>query len=90
MSLGLCKSGCINQVFHNFNMKSVKTIEEKCGYPQLNSACGKQPVLHGAVKNGAASKQGQWPFLVALKYTQNMVFFCGGNLITSRHVITGE
>lgn len=40
------------------------------------------------MKGGTVTERGQWPFLVALTLNSTGQFFCGGNLISSRHVLT--
>lgn len=88
--VSLCSNLCINESFDGKNKSIVEAVEEKCGYPEINLECGKSDSLHGAVQRGKLAKRGQWPFLVALKKHDGNEFFCGGNLITSRHVMTGE
>lgn len=61
-------------------------VESNCGA----SSCGKTLMLSGLVKGGSQAKRGQWPFLAALENREGRKFFCGGNLISSRHVLTGE
>lgn len=55
-----------------------------------NVECGQVKVLKGLIKNGTEVKHGQWPFVAALYHLVEKKFFCGGVLISSRHVITGE
>lgn len=43
----------------------------------------------GLVIGGNRTDRGQWPFLVALRHIIENKFFCGGSLISSKHVITG-
>lgn len=50
--------------------------------------CGVVSYRKGFVKSGRDTKHGQWPFLVALVLTLNGNFFCGGSLISSKHVLT--
>lgn len=43
----------------------------------------------GLVLGGKRTDRGQWPFLVALRHIIHKRFFCGGSLISSKHVLTG-
>lgn len=52
--------------------------------------CGKVSFSSGFVIGGTKSKRGQWPFLVAVFNLETNKFFCGGNLITSKNVLTGN
>lgn len=38
---------------------------------------------------GSDTFRGEFPFLVALNYTKDSTFFCGGTLISKKHVLTG-
>lgn len=90
--LGLRSTGCMNHLFlgSNANKAIVSTVEHKCGYPELNHhLCGIHNPLRAVVKRGKVTQRGQYPFLVALIKRENKEHFCGGNLITSRHVLTG-
>lgn len=86
----MCKSNCMNQYIYGFGPLDAQTVEDKCGYPELNVQCGKSLAVGSAIVRGEVAKRGAWPFLVALKYRESLKFFCGGNLISSRHVLTGE
>lgn len=52
--------------------------------------CGKASIRAGLVVNGEQARPGEFPFLVALYKYKNDKFFCAGNLITRRHVLSGE
>lgn len=56
----------------------------------FNIDCGEVFYVQGLVIGGTTTIRGQWPFLVALHHLEANAFFCGGNLITSRHVLTGR
>lgn len=51
--------------------------------------CGEVSYAQGSVIGGTKTTRGQWPFLVALYHLEHEIFFCGGNLFTSKHVLTG-
>jgi secreted trypsin-like serine protease len=52
--------------------------------------CGKVSIRSGLVVNGEQALPGEFPFLAALYKLETDQFFCAGNLITRRHVLTGE
>jgi secreted trypsin-like serine protease len=52
--------------------------------------CGKVSIRSGLVVNGEEALPGEFPFLAALYKIADDKFFCAGNLITRRHVLTGE
>lgn len=83
----LNNSNCIDHLFHEQEeIKALaETVEEKCG-----ASCGKAQLLVGLVLGGTQAKRGEWRFLVVLELRDDNEFFCGGNLISSRHVLTGE
>lgn len=55
-----------------------------------SSECGKVEVLAPQIFYGKQTYRGEWPFLAALHFVQGMQFFCGGTLISSKHVLTGK
>lgn len=82
----LTNLACIDDMFYDDRLPAiVGIVDDKCG-----PKCGKAPVLSGRVIGGTQANRGQWPFLVALEYREGNELFCGGNLISSRHVLTGE
>jgi hypothetical protein len=53
--------------------------------------CGRRTnVGLGNVFGGAHTRANSWPWLVALKHRYTEKFFCGGSLVSERHVISGE
>lgn len=52
--------------------------------------CGKVSINAGLIVNGIEARQGEFPFLVALYKLEDDEFFCAGNLITRRHVLSGK
>jgi secreted trypsin-like serine protease len=60
--------------------------------PQIFSEdyCGKVYITSGLVVNGELAQKGEFPFLVPLYTTKDEKFFCAGNLITRRHVVSGK
>lgn len=54
----------------------------------LQDFCGNSVVSSGLIVGGGRIKRGQWPFIAALFSTRNGEYFCGGTVISKRHVIT--
>lgn len=52
--------------------------------------CGELLFSKGFTIRGEAITRGQWPYLVALVNVAENSFFCGGSLISAKHVLTGE
>lgn len=60
---------------------------KKGGHRKLfNIDCGSY--VSKRIIGGSAVERGQWPFVVALLVKTSKQFFCGGTLITSKHVLT--
>lgn len=51
--------------------------------------CGSVDILDPRISGGSETKRGEWPFLAALYYVEQLKFFCGGTLITRQHILTG-
>lgn len=52
--------------------------------------CGRRS---GFIENsfgGEEVRRNSWPWLVAFVYWQNEKFFCAGNLISEKHVLSGD
>lgn len=90
---------CINQRFNTSEefKRLSRTVTENCGFEEskyvINLNCGR--VLHvlnttNRIIGGTEADRGEFPFLVALLLESLQQFFCGGNLITSKHVLTGK
>lgn len=56
----------------------------------LANECGTVEFIDPKIIGGTATTRGAWPFIVALYYTEDSIFFCGGTLISSKNVLTGE
>lgn len=52
--------------------------------------CGKRKGATGTAFGGNQVKRGEWPWLVAFTQRYEKEFFCGGNLISQKHVLSGE
>lgn len=69
----------VTTVFYLLRKCHVTGIE--CGTVYLN-----QPLIRG----GNAVQRNEWPFIVAVYEVEPRRFFCGGTLISNRHVLTGD
>lgn len=74
-----------------------KVISESCQPPKelydeiLTSKCGLTSSLSASLTiGGNKTARGQWPFLVGIFSIKTDAFICGGNLISAKHVMTGE
>lgn len=56
----------------------------------LENQCGKNVQIKGTVFGGSEILQNQFPWLVALFDSTNKKFFCGGTLVSNKHVVSGE
>lgn len=52
--------------------------------------CGTVNLYHEAILGGNEVKKAEWPFIAALYYSGTSQYFCGGTIITQRHVLTGR
>ena len=59
-------------------------------YAAAQDTCGRQQSAHQLIYGGSAVTQGEWPWVVSLVEKKNNQFFCGGNLISHQHVLTGK
>lgn len=94
-AVDLSGNDCINKAFRlrqDVGLQSLLlSVTKKCGFAETieerNQRCGE--VDPTVTSNGSESERGQWPFLVALiRKKLNEDFFCGGTLISSKHVLT--
>lgn len=51
--------------------------------------CGIVKFIEPQILGGSQISRGEWPFIAALYYTDDAKFFCGGTLISNKHVLTG-
>lgn len=59
-------------------------------YKVLCSQCGNVDLLQPTILKGTETLRGQWPFIAALIEAKEEEFFCGGTLISTKHVMTGK
>lgn len=52
--------------------------------------CGAKFEGIGTIFGGEKAEQNSWPWLVAFLYVPKNSFFCGGSLISKRHVLSGK
>lgn len=59
---------------------------------RISSECGQSSVVQPLVVNGQATNEGEFPWLTALMYRKgfNYEFRCTANLVSDRHIITGN
>lgn len=63
------------------NSLTIANDFEKCGTASVHGGLG----IHGS-----STRRGQFPFLCALYSLEENQVFCGGTLITTKHVLTGS
>lgn len=59
-------------------------------YQVDSSQCGNVDLLQPTILKGTETLRGQWPFIAALFEAKEDQFFCGGTLISVKHVMTGK
>ncbi len=52
--------------------------------------CGRVNISRPVIRDGNPSLRGEWPFIAALYKVNGSKFFCGGTIITNKHVLTGK
>lgn len=52
--------------------------------------CGIKEGIRSSIAGGLRSQKGEWPWLVAFVNHKLNKFFCAGNLISQKHVLSGE
>ena len=52
--------------------------------------CGTKFEGFGTIFGGVKAEQNSWPWVVPFLYVPKNKFFCGGSLISIRHVLSGE
>lgn len=55
-----------------------------------NEECGKRKGFIETSFGGQNTRKNEWPWLVALFYRETEVFFCGGSLLSRKHVMSGQ
>lgn len=96
--VNLKKSECIDENFEGDEeiLGLSNAVTERCGFAEVGSSdfqklfanCSAIPYAKGYIIGGKRAEPGQWPSLAAILLNATRQFFCGGNLITDRHVLT--
>lgn len=77
-----------------FQVLSVFVITVCCvsGYPYLNDhqKCKRGERFGGFIVGGETAEKGEWRWVVAFKHASLGIFFCGGSVISNRHVLSGN
>lgn len=92
-SVWLENNDCINRNFFERAEELSDALEENCSFSESFSSfkCGEVSYVRGLMINGTKAGHGDWPFLVTLRLNEpENSFFCAGNLISKRHVLTGR
>lgn len=89
---------CINKDVDGFQEvhRLLPELTAKCGFYEkpsgdsnlLDNNCGRVSYTSSFIIGGNEVVRKKWPFLVALILASNGKYFCGGNLISSKHVLT--
>lgn len=53
-------------------------------------ACGETSFSPGLILGGNRTERGEFPFLCLLYNIEENLIFCGGTLISTKHVLTGK
>lgn len=96
-TVNLKKNQCIDKLFNSPGDLLIlsKVVAEGCVFNEddglkfnklFDISCGDttQVLIYG----GNKTKHGQWPFLAGILEKSPLKFFCGGNVITNKHVLT--
>lgn len=73
-------------VFANIFLHCLIFIQSAAVFGAEN--CGSSAKVTGLIIGGKFSENNQWPWLAALIKRSDETFFCGGTLISKRHVLT--
>lgn len=59
---------------------------------EVKNDCGKKNAAKGLIFGGEQTKPNTWPWLVAFSHRAKIkkTFFCGGSLVSAKHVVSGE
>lgn len=77
------------QEYIGINTVSSKPETETEQKVMIIEKCGKSIVSPSQSADKTRTRSGQWPFLAALSHAESLRYFCGGSLISTRHVVTG-
>lgn len=98
-TVNLTNNQCIDEFFEGPEDMTIlpKVVTEGCVFTEtdglkfnklFNITCGNIFLTDGLIHGGTKTKHGQWPFLAGLLKKSSGKFFCGGSVITNKHVLT--
>lgn len=59
-------------------------------FHQVSGIACERDNLSTRIGGGEEVDRGQWPFIVALYLAKESRYFCGGTLVTNKHILTGS
>lgn len=68
--------------FNLSNFEIVKASQFTCGT--------RDGMFKAKIHRGNTVHKGEWPWIVAFIYEKNEKMFCGGSLISEKHVLSGK
>ena len=79
-----------NEVLVIFLVFSLICLQAKS--TSVKNECGKKNAAKGLVYGGEQTKPNTWPWLVAFSHRvkRKQIFFCGGSLVSTKHVVSGN
>lgn len=67
------------------------SISSVLGLPNASSdQCKKGRGFTGQIVGGERAKKGDWRWVVAFIHWRSENYFCGGSLISTRHILSGK
>lgn len=66
----------------SLRLKPKRKNSFKCGIPAIS------PLINSRVINGIQARPHSWPWTVSIQLRKKNFHFCGGSLITNRHILT--
>lgn len=83
-------------ILRQFEMKFIITLVTFfvfCDLTRLANSndekCGRRRGFIGTIYGGTKTQKNDWPWLAALFYKPRDEFFCAGNLISNKHILSG-
>lgn len=59
-------------------------------YQASDIECGTVDFTRPIIEGGSPTIRGDWPFIATLRNVEQSEYFCGGTLISTKHVLTGN
>lgn len=85
--------GCCFLIYYHHLQIKRKEIETEGRFAGDFFACGKKSnvvVTNRKTFDSVETNSHEWPWLTAFVYWPDLEYFCGGSLISEKHVLTGE